>query len=410
MPHDIVIVGAGAAGIAAARWLRAQGADVSIVEARNRVGGRAWTDTSLLGVPIDMGCAWLHSADRNPWTAYAHEAGFEVIARSPVWQRRVGRELASPEYLRAWHQAFARNEQLIAAAATAGRDVSIAELLPNDEFRPGFDAVMGWLMGVDTAAVSSLDYDRYADSEVNWSVPRGLGALIAHAAESLSVQLATPVRRIDYSKAVTKLTTDRGELEARAVIVTVPTTVLAAGAVRFFPALPVAMQAAIAGVPLGTDNKVFFRVAPGAMPFEGTEHFLGRVDTARTGSYAARPAGQDDVLMAFFGGTVARELEEQGELESFARAELSQIFGADFARQLQSAVSTAWHGDPWSRGSYSAALPGCARMREKLQEPVAERLFFAGEACAIDYFGTVMGAWRSGVSAAEQALTAVRTR
>jgi len=410
MPYDVVIVGAGAAGIAAARWLQAQGADVAIVEARNRLGGRAWTDTSMLGAPIDMGCAWLHSADRNPWTAYAREAGFEIVARSPAWQRRIGREIANPEYLHAWHQAFARNEQLIAAAAAAGRDVSIAELLPIDEFRPAFDAVMGWLMGVDTAAVSSLDYDRYADSEVNWSVPRGLGTVVAHAARSLSVRLATPVRRIDYSGAVTKLTTDRGELQARAVIVTIPTPLLVDRTVRFIPELPAATQAAFAGVPLGTDNKVFFRVAPGAMPFAGTEHFLGRVDSARTGSYATRPGGQDGVLMAFFGGTLARELEEQGELESFAREELSQIFGADFARQLQAAVSTAWHGDPWSRGSYSAALPGCARMREKLQEPVSERLFFAGEACATDYFGTVMGAWRSGVSAAERALTPVRTR
>jgi monoamine oxidase len=177
--------------------------------------------------------------------------------------------------------------------------------------------------------------------------------------------------------------------------------------VRFVPELPVSMNEAFVGVPLGTDNKVFFRVAPGAMPFEGTEHFIGRVDTARTGSYATRPAGRD-VMLAFFGGTLARELEQRGELESFAREELSQIFGADFAEQLQTAVSSAWHGDRWSRGAYSAALPGCAKMREKLQEPVADKLFFAGEACSIDYFGTVMGAWRSGVSAAERALTSIR--
>jgi monoamine oxidase len=410
MSHDIVIVGAGAAGVAAARWLRSQGVDPLIVEARNRVGGRAWTDTTLLGAPIDMGGAWLHSAGNNPWTAYARGAGFEIIERLPSWQRRIGTEVVPPDVQRIRNEAFARNEQIIADAAAAGRDVSIAGLIPNDEFRPWFDAVMGFLMGVDSEQVSSLDYARYTDSELNWSLPRGLGTVVAHAAQTLDVQRSTAVRGIDYSGNVVKLSTDRGEIESRAVIVTVPTSVLATQTIRFTPALPATMHDAFAAVPLGADNKVFFRVAPGRMPFdgEGTQFFIGRIDSSRTGSYATRPADQQDLLLAFFGGGLAKELEERGELEHFARDELSKIFGADFSKHLQAAVSTAWCSDPWSRGSYSAALPGNAHMREVLQEPIAERIFFAGEACSIEYFGTVMGAWRSGVSAAERALTAIR--
>jgi len=238
-------------------------------------------------------------------------------------------------------------------------------------------------------------------------VPRGLGTVVAHAAQTLNVRLSTPVRGIDYTGANVKLRTDRGEVEARAVIVTAPTSVLANQVIGFTPALPASMTDAFASVPLGADNKVFFRVAPGQMPFAGTEYFVGRVDTQRTGSYATRPADQE-VLTAFFGGTLAKELEERGELESFAREELSRIFGADFDRHLQSGVSTAWCSDPWARGAYSAALPGRAHMREQLQVPVADKIFFAGEACSIDYFGTVMGAWRSGVSAAERALTVIR--
>jgi len=360
-------------------------------------------------VPIDMGCAWLHSADRNPWTTYAREAGFEIVERLPEWQRRIGREQPTPGFRAAWHESFERNERLIAEAAAAGSDVAVASLVPDDEFRPWFDAVMGWLMGVPSASVSSIDYSRYADSEVNWSVPAGLGTVIAHAARSLDVQVGSPVRSIDYSGELVTLHTDRGDLKARAVIVTAPVAVLAAQAVRFTPELPHTLQEAIAGVQLGVDDKVFFRVAPGQMPFEGTEHFIGRVDTERTGSYATRPAGQD-VLLAFYGGNLAKELEERGELEGFAREELQRIFGSGFGKHLLSAVSTAWHGDEWSRGAYSAALPGCAHMRERMQEPVADRVFFAGEACSVDYFGTVMGAWRTGVSAAERALTSIRSR
>jgi monoamine oxidase len=407
--RDIVIVGAGAAGIAAARTLREQGIDALVLEARDRIGGRAWTDTTTLGVPIDLGCAWLHSADRNPWTAYAREARFQLLERSPVWQRRIGREEASPAYLQAWHAAFERNELLIAEAAAAGRDVPVAQVVPDDQFRKMFDAVMGWLMGVNAAEVSTVDYARYQDSEVNWAVPQGLGSLVAHCGAALDVRLTTPVRTIDCRGERVRIETDSGVIESRAVIVTLPTSLLARGDVRFLPELPVMHQEAFAAVPLGVPNKVFFEVAPDAMPFAGTVHFVGTDKDERTASYATRPADQN-VLLAFFGGTLSRELEQRGELEAFARDELARIFGSNFNSQLQRAISTAWASDPWSRGSYSAALPGQADMRERMSVPVQDRIFFAGEACSPDYFGTIIGASASGIAAAKRAADAIADR
>lgn len=410
MTHDVVIVGAGAAGIAAARYLRAQGINPLILEARDRVGGRAWTDTASLGVPIDMGCAWLHSADRNPWTAYAQEARFEVIERSPIWQRYIGREAASPESLRARLSAFERNEALIAAAAGEGRDVALSQIVPRDSFWPMFDAVMGWVMSVDGDEVSSVDYARYQDSEVNWAVKRGLGALVGHAARELQIQLSTPVQTIDHRGPLVKIETQRGVIESRAVIITLPTSVLALDQLRFVPKIPLYFHEAFVSVPLGSPNKVFFRVAPGAMPFTGTVHFIGTDSDSHTGSYATRPAAQEDVLLAFFGGGLSAELERRGELEGFAREELSRIFGSDFNRQLLKAVSSSWHADPWSRGSYSAALPGKAHMRERLSDALDDRIFFAGEACSTDYFGTLLGAWHTAVIAAQRALLVLESR
>lgn len=404
MLHDVVIVGAGAAGIAAARALREQGVDALLLEARDRIGGRAWTDSSLLGVPIDMGCAWLHSADRNPWTAYARNAGFELIEREPQWQRRIGSQEASADYQQRWHAAFERNNELIASAAAAGRDVPVSELVPNDEFRCMFDAVMGWLMSVDATYVSSVDYARYQDSDRNWSVPAGLGAVVAHAGQALNVRLSTPVRVIDHRRRQVRIATDGGVIEARTVIVTIPASVLARGELRFVPDLPVRLSEAFAAVPLGAPNKVFFQVAAGAMPFDGTTHFIGTDRDIRTGSYATRPANQE-VLLAFFGGSLSVELENRGELERFAREELSRIFGSRFNADLLSAVSTGWHNDPWSRGSYSAALPGKALLRDRLSEALDETVFFAGEACSTTYFGTVMGAYQAGVAAAQRALS-----
>jgi monoamine oxidase len=405
----IVIVGAGAAGITAGRWLSSRGINATILEARARLGGRAYTDTRSLGIPVDLGCAWLHSADANPWTAYAREQGFEVIVRDPIWRRRIGMVLTTAEYQKAWTAAWERNESLIAKSVQAGRDDAVSEIVPNDEFRPMWDAVMTWLMGAESERVSGLDFDRYEDTGRNWPVRDGFGALIAHAARGLDVRLDVNVTDINWSGARVAVNTSAGTVECNAVIVTVPTSVLARDGVRFTPALPSGYHEAFHGVPLGIANKVFMEVDASHLPFEGTTNFVGSDHTFRTGSYAVRPTGHD-VLLAYFGGSLAEELESRGELESFSRDELKSIFGADFVTHIRRAVATAWSTDPFARGSYSVALPGKAQLRAVLNQPVGERIFFAGEANSIGHFGTANGAWESGVASAERALAATNAR
>ena len=400
----IAIIGAGAAGIAAARELRRLQSEVVLLEARDRVGGRAWAESRTFGVPIDRGCAWLHSAERNPLTRYAREHGFHVIEQASPWgRRRVGARELPEDDQRRYYAAFQRNESLIAAAAREGRDVSAASVLPTDEYRPQFDAVMGWLMGVDTEHVSTLDYDRYDNSELNWPVAEGLGAVVAHAASGLDIRLREDVRHIDWSGSGVRVGTSGGFLEVDAVIVTVPTTVLASNPIQFTPSLPAVYEEAFQRVPLGVDNKVFFQFEPGALPPGEMYHFVGTDKTSRTASYALRPAGHD-LLLAYFGGSFARELELRDELESFAREELASIFGNELMKKIRRATHTTWASDPFSRGSYSAAEPGYAYLREQLSVPIAEKIYFAGEACSIRDFGTVHGAWFSGESAARAAM------
>jgi monoamine oxidase len=401
---DIVVIGAGAAGIAAARWLRGQGQRPLVLEARSRVGGRAWTDTTQFGFPVDFGAAWLHSADVNPWTNVAREYGFRLIERLPLWLRRIGATEASPEYTAAWRAAYQRNDELIEQAAAAGRDVPVADVVPVDKHRPMFDAVMTWAVGADSDRISTVDYSRYENSDMNWAVREGVGALVARAARELDVRLNAPVTRIDWSGRNIAIDTAQGTVEARAAIITIPPTVLAdESAVRFVPALPLDVANAVAAMQLGVANRVFLAMEPGALPFEGSTHFIGTDQTSHTASYQTRPSGQE-VMVAYFGGRLASQLERAEQLEAFARDELARIFGAGFIARIRHTACSGWVRDPYSRGSYSVALPGAAHLRERLGAVVGERLFFAGEACSLESFGTIHGAWHSGVRAAQAAL------
>jgi monoamine oxidase len=356
-----------------------------------------------LGTPIDMGCGWLHSADINPWTTYARTHGFDVIERDPVWRRRIGTRLTTDEEQAKWTAAWERNELLIAASVQSGKDIAVSDVVPQDDFRPMWDAIMTWLMGSESEHVSCVDFDRYADTNRNWPVRQGLGSVIAHAATGLDLRLQTEVTSIDWSGSHVTLHTSRGSIECDSVIITVPTSVLANEAIRFRPALPSLYAEAFAGIPLGVANKVFFTMADGALPYPGTTNFVGSNLTVRTGSYAVRPNG-GDVLLAYFGGSLARELETRGELEAFAREELKSIFGAEFARRIRRSAHSAWSLDRFSAGSYSVALPGKAHLREQLSEPVGGKIYFAGEANSIDHFGTINGAWESAVATAARVL------
>jgi monoamine oxidase len=399
---DACVIGAGAAGLAAARELARAGLAVRVLEARGRVGGRAWTDVATLGVPIDRGCAWLHCADRNPWTPYAREHGFTVIERLPDWQRYVGRAPLAPDRRARRDADWQRAEQAIAAAVRAGRDVPASEVLPPDlEFRTLIDATMSWAMGVDTVDLSTADYVIYEDTEVNWAVREGLGAVVATAARGLDVVLDCPVLGIDWSGSHVRLTTGQGTVECRTVIVTVPTTLLARGTPRFSPTLPSAYEEAFNGLALGVANKVFVEVEPGALPFDGTVNLVASDTTIRTASVSVRPAGQE-VLLVFFGGAYARELETTGSLDATARDVLIDVFGSDLGRKIRRMTATAWSTDPWALGSYSAARPGFARCRTVLTEGVADRVFFAGDACTPTSYGAIHGAAESGVAAARR--------
>jgi monoamine oxidase len=280
-----------------------------------------------------------------------------------------------------------------------------AFLEPQGRWNNLIDAVSTYYSGAELDRVSARDLARYDDSGVNWRVVEGYGGAIAAHGADLSVALECKAERIDRRGKRLRVETTRGAVVADAVIVTLPSNLIAEQEGLFLPALPEKAEAA-AGLPLGLADKLFLSLAD-AEPFEKDSRAFGDVSRAATAAYHFRPFGRP-LIEAYFGGALAAELEAAGEAAffDFAVAELVGLFGGDFARRVAPLKLHRWGSDPLSRGSYSYALPGKADCRAVLAAPVDDRLFFAGEACSQNDYSTAHGAFLTGVAAAEQAIAA----
>ena len=403
---EVVVIGGGAAGVAAARRLREASIEYLLVEARSRLGGRAWTVTDASGSTLDLGCGWLHSADRNPWVGVAKEQGAAIDKTPPPWTRAsldVGFPCADQdEFQKAIAEFFVRADR----AAQGETDIAAATLLdPASRWSGLINSVGTYITGMDLDRVSVKDLERYDDTAVNWRVLKGYGTLISDAGAGLTTMLDCEVLSIDHSGKRLRIDTPKGPIAADRVIVTIPTSVMATERPVFTPALPKKIDAA-RGLPLGLDNKLFMAL-DGAEEFAKEVRLFGRTDRKGTGGYHLRPFGRP-MIEAYFGGGLATELEAGGEAAffDFAVTELVGLFGGTFARRLKTIRVHCWGRDPFALGSYSSALPGFADCRQTLAEPVDNRLFFAGEACSPNFFSTAHGGFLSGVAAADEAIAA----
>jgi monoamine oxidase len=404
---DVVVIGAGAAGVAAARALEHARLAVAVIEARGRVGGRTWTYRHG-DLALDLGAGHLHSADENDWARIAPKLGFTVDERPPAWARPAHQAnfpfAQQEDYWGAWERLYAR----FAAAAESER--RMAEFLePGCRWNPLLDAMATYINGVPFSELIVRENARYRDTGLNWRIREGYGALLEAYAAGLDVRLNCPATLIDHAGARVRIVTPQGEISARAAIVAVPPGVIANESLRFAPALPDKRDAA-ARLPLGVADKVFLMLdRADDLPVE--TRLFGATDRTETGSYTLRPFGRP-IIDGYFGGPFARALEDEGD-GAFAAFAIEQICGAlgnAMRKRLTLIIESAWARDPYALGSYSYGGEGAQVARATLARPVNGRLFFAGEHCSDVDFSTAHGAYRSGLKAAEDAVKALQVQ
>lgn len=399
---DVVIVGAGAAGIGAARTLNEQGTGFVWLEASHRVGGRGYTEEILPGVPFDLGCHWMHSGSINPMVAIADERGLtyskEGFPRGGFFDGR----WHTPDEIAEFGAFYDRQREKMQEIAEAGGDCSVYEATERDhKWTALFDYVSSLDSSHDVDQVSVKDLSTYNDTNENWPLKEGYGTLLSRLCDDIPVSLNTAVRSIDWSGRVVKLETAKGTIEANKVLMTVSTGILAANDIRFTPQLPVWKQEAVAGLPIGNHNRICIAFDRDVFGSDVGNGFATDAVDGNNFSITVRPFGFNYVT-GVTGGRFADWLERAGQQASidYLEQKLRAVFGSEITKHATAHIVTAWRGDPWVKGAYTAAQPGQAHQRAKLFEPIDERIYFAGEATSTEFFSTAHGAYLSGAAAA----------
>lgn len=398
--RSILVVGAGAAGLAAAESLIQAGFTVTVLEARSRIGGRAFTD-SVAGRIFDAGAAYIHFRERNPWVEIAERLGVPLVHhRGWGGGRGFDGGTALPESFREERNAARRQLwERMEALDTGARDCSIAEIVaPEDE-------VQRWV-GTRYAqqAIGEEPHNvSVSDVMAQWeggddTVREGYGTLVARSGEGLPITLDTPVQAIRWGSWGIEAQTARGTVSADRAVLTVPVGVLAEG-IRFDPILPAAHRSALEHLRGGALTKV-------ALALDGERFDLpspADLFEIRSGFVFECFPYDRDLVIATIGGQPARDMIGRGEAAAVAYATdvLAGILGERLRRHVLAGKLADWVTDPWARGSYSVAAPGHLSARVALGEPVDGRLFFAGEATAGPGSMTVGGATLAGRAAAD---------
>jgi len=404
---DIVVIGAGAAGIAAARRVQAANRKVIVVEATPLIGGRCLTDTGTFDVPFDRGARWIHNPDTNPIVRLARNAGLELSAAPLAQKIRIGQRNARPGETEQFLAALVHANRAIDDASRGKADQACASVLPKDlgdwvgttEFVLGANGT-----GKDLSDVSVMDRARAQDRSTIIGCRQGLGVLIARLGAQIPMSLSAPVSQIGWSNRDVVVETPAGKIAARAAVVTASSNVLAAGNIKFTPEMPKRQLEAATRLTLGSYDRIALQLPGNPLGLSRDDTVIEQSNSTRTALLSANIGGSA-LCVIDVAGSFGRDLSAQGEkaMVAFAVEWLTKLFGNDLASAVKKSSATRWNASPFALGAMSVAPPGAQPLRKTLGEPFGN-VFLAGKATHETLWGTVHGAWESGERAAEVAL------
>ncbi len=404
---DVAIVGAGAAGISAARRVAAANRRFVLLEATNRIGGRCGTDTTIFGTPFDLGAHWIHRTDGNVLGGAA-TSGLDIYAAPRGQVVRIGPRNARDSELEVLLSALVRSRRAIVDAGRGRADSPAVLALPSDlgVWRGMIEFMLGpYACGKGLASVSAGDLARAPERENDAFCRQGYGALLAKLAAGLPVRLSTPVTRIGWDRSSVDIVTAKGTLRARTAIVTVSTNVLGSGKIEFKPELPRRQLDAAAALSLGSYDHIALDMPGNPLSLQRDDLVFEQSASPRTAALLANVSGSSLHLVEIAGG-FGRDLSAKGQaaMIEFAHDWMASLFGASVKKAIKRSFATRWNEEPFALGASSAAAPGGADARRILVEPLGGRIWLAGEALHETQWGTVNGAWESGQRAADAAL------
>lgn len=420
--RQVIVIGAGLSGLAAARDLGAEGQDVLVLEARERIGGRLWTSNKWSDMPLDLGATWIHGVIGNPLTELAKEAEAEQLEtsyeRSIQYdtngdelsaQRRADLHRLQTSALHAWK--MAQNED---------QDVSIRQVIDTLEHKlqanPAARQLLNFIISSEVEQeyagsarqLSAHWYDsaKSFDGEDKLFV-KGFQVIVDWLSEGLEIRTGQVVQRIDWSGTPVRIVTKSGDFTADKVLVTLPLGVLKAGRVEFVPRLPAKTTAAISQLDMGVLNKCYLRFPKVFWPADvDWLEYIPEKHGEWTEWVSFVRVADKPILLGFNAGDRGRAIESlsDDQIVGSAMDTLRVIFGKDIPAPDDFQI-TRWGSDPFAVGSYSFNPVGShPRLRRELAQPLLNRLYFAGEATEQNYFGTAHGAYLSGIRGAKEIL------
>ena len=420
--EHIIVIGSGIAGLAAARTLQDAGHRVTIIEARDRIGGRIWTSQLWPNKPLDLGASWIHGVNGNPISSLAETIGAETIPTNYdsavlydadgtlVSGRRWAMiESESNAIISAANQANLGNgsdDYTLQAAIEATTDWDSLSVHKRQQITYYLNTLIEHEFAADMAELSGKnwdDSDAFCGGDVIF--PQGYAQISTFLAQGLNIQLSQTVQQIEYNNQGVVITTSKEQIEGDRAVVTLPLGVLKQNFVVFSPRLPDDKQDAIETLGMGLLNKTYLQFSEPFWPQE--PQFLEHISVEK-GEWAEwfniSHFTDAPILLGFNAGTYGRWLEslQDEEVVAEATAVLRTIYGSSIPEPTGWQI-TRWATDPFAFGSYSFNAVGASwKTREQLAQPVADRLFFAGEATSVEYPSTVHGAYLSGIREAER--------